>query len=168
MSLCLEENMSWFTKNKKNQTQNATHNMPPQNALFVSDYLNKENIRFFPAGTDKNAILTGLVKSLSYHNPDTALKAILARETAGSTEIAPGLFVPHARLVDVPDILVSMGICPAGLYVLFLGPQNNMKRNLDFLASVSALFQTETLAGSLMETTTPDAILSKIRETEKQ
>ena len=57
---------------------------------------------------------------------------------------------------------------PVQIYFLFLGPSNYMKRNLDFLASLSALFQTPGLKESLLRLTDAWQVLETIRQSEKR
>jgi len=152
---------------------------PSPKILKVSDYISTKNIAFFPAGPSKKQVLGNLIGSLDLPDPSAALTAILAREEAGSTVIGPGLALPHARLAGISRIAAAVGICPTGvveprldggpikLFVLFLGPADNMKEHLAFLASVSALFQVEGLVDALTQLNSPDAVLEKIRQTEK-
>lgn len=173
--------MDWLDKFKKkpqNAPSGAKSTLPPK-ILKVSDFLTAKNIAFFPAGPSKQQVLGNLIGSLDLPDPNAALKAILAREDAGSTVIAPGLALPHARIPGIPRISAAIGICPTGvvdsvaggahtyIFVLFLGPAENMKEHLAFLASVSALFQSEGLIDALVQLTTPEAVLDRIRQAEK-
>lgn len=173
--------MAWLDKLKKkpqNTSQGAKSQLPPK-VLKVSDFLTVKNIAFFPAGPSKQQVLGNLIGSLDLPDPSAALKAIMAREDAGSTVIAPGLALPHARIPGIARISAAIGICPTGvvdsraegghtyIFVLFLGPAENMKEHLAFLASVSALFQSEGLIASLTQLTTPEAVLDRIRQAEK-
>jgi PTS system nitrogen regulatory IIA component len=171
--------MGFLRKKGKQPTSTSTPAVPPAKALYVGDFLLPERIIFFNPETSKAEVLDKMVKSLPYAQQKSALNAILEREKIGSTLITPGLAIPHGRLVDVPDIMPAIGICPQGiedpvskdkirLFLLFIGPANYMKRNLDFLAAISALFQTEGLLDSLLQLTTSDAVLAKIKEVEKQ
>ena len=57
---------------------------------------------------------------------------------------------------------------PICLFVLFLGPSENMKEHLAFLASVSALFQSEGLIDlRSFNSQPPEAVLDRIRQVEK-
>lgn len=172
--------MEWFKKKKGKEIEvGSIENLQTGKALLVSDYLALDRIHLFGRAITKDGIFEELVKSLPYPKKQMALNAILEREKSGSTVIGTGIAAPHARLVDVPDIIAALGICPTGVsdssdggliqfFIFFLGPANNMKRNLDFLASVSALFLTEGLSNSLLELATPEAVLAKIREVEKR
>jgi len=173
--------MDWLDKFKKksqNTPQGTKSQLPPK-ILKVSDFLTVKNIAFFHAGPSKQQVLGNLIGSLDLPDPSAALKAILSREEAGSTVIAPGLALPHARIPGIPRITAAIGICPSGVvdpraegghiyvFVLFLGPAENMKEHLAFLASVSALFQSEGLIDSLVQLSTPEAVLERIRQAEK-
>src|SRR5689334_21481067 len=97
----------------------------------------------------------------------------------GSTIIAPGLALPHARLEGLSKIEAAIGICPTGVtnphdggnpirvYVLFLGPADNMREHLYFLSSISALFQKDGFIDKLCTLATPQGVLHAIRQADK-
>jgi mannitol/fructose-specific phosphotransferase system IIA component (Ntr-type) len=88
--------------------------------------------------------------------------------------------LPHARLEGISKIEAAIGICPTGVtdphdggtpirvYVLFLGPADNMKEHLSFLATVSALFQQDGFLDNLTKLASPQGILHAIRQAEKK
>ena len=168
-------------KKKKNTASSAPAQAAPTGKIVrVSDYLSEKHIIFFSAGPSKQQVLGSLIGALDLPDPTAALKAIMTREEAGSTVIAPGLALPHARLSGLGGIKAALGLCPAGvvdatskepapikIFMLFLGPSEDMRTHLAFLASVSSLFQVESLADALLQLTSPDAVLQKIREAEK-
>jgi mannitol/fructose-specific phosphotransferase system IIA component (Ntr-type) len=163
--------MRWLKKQKTTK--------PAGKPIRVSDILSEKNIAFFPAGPSKRQVFGNLIGSLDLPDPNAALKAILAREEAGSTVIAPGVAIPHARFSGIKHVVAALGICPSGvvdprakggplhLFVLFLGPVDNMREHLAFLASVSALLQMKNLKEGLLALTTPQAVLEVIRQAEK-
>ena len=166
--------MGIFSKNKKESSGKSSKPRVPR----VSDYLSEKTITFFPAGPSKRQAFGNLVGLLDLPDPGGALKAILAREEAGSTVIAPGIALPHARIPDISGIKAALGLIPQGyesrtdgthihVILLFLGPADNMREHLAFLAAVSALFQTNGLADSLIHLTDAKAVLQKIRDVEK-
>ncbi len=146
--------------------------------LRVSDYLSVEKIAFFPAGPSKRQVFGKLIGSLDLPDPSAALKAILAREEAGSTIIAPGLALPHARVQGIKKVQAALGICPSGVmdphgkgkpvrvYVLFLGPADDMKEHLAFLAAVSALFQKKGFIEKLARLASPEGVLTTLQQAE--
>jgi nitrogen PTS system EIIA component len=135
----------------------------------VSDSLTEKNICFFAAGTPKPQIFEKLINTLKLPNPGLALQAILDREQWGSTTIAPGLALPHARITGLEHLVAAMGICVEApqIYLLFLGPADNMQEHLAFLACVSSLFQTKGFLDTIVQLKTPKLVLDKIREMEK-
>jgi PTS system nitrogen regulatory IIA component len=146
--------------------------------LKVGRCLTENRICFFSGAGPRLQIFSDLVQALGLPSPEAALTAILAREQAGSTVIAPGLAIPHARIDGIDRLESSLGIIPAGaaspdgagpihVIVLFVGPKQNMRDHLAFLASVSALFQSEGLVDALKQLATPEAVLQKIREVEQ-
>jgi PTS system nitrogen regulatory IIA component len=86
--------------------------------------------------------------------------------------------IPHARIQGLPGLLAALGVLPAGLAdeadaasptrlcLLFLGPAENVKEHLDFLAAVSRLFHIQEFTESLAKLDNPNQILSRIREAE--
>jgi PTS system nitrogen regulatory IIA component len=143
----------------------------------VSDYLTRDSAAIFPAGPSKQQVLGKLIGSFELPDPTAALKAILLREDTGTTVLAPGIALPHARIQGIPKIMVALGVSPTGVvdpksqtpiyaFLLFLTPADNMKDHLAFLANVSALLQSDGFVDGLKKQSTPDQLLQYIRETE--
>jgi PTS system nitrogen regulatory IIA component len=150
-------------------------------ALFVSDFLSEKNILFFPVTHTKPYIFEMLIASLNLEDPVLALKEVLYRELWGRTVLAPGLALPHARIPGMTHIAAALAICPNGIaeasaadknrpqiFLLFLGPTNDVQQHLVFLAAVSSLFQTKNLAESLVQLTGSAAVLDQLRIAEKR
>lgn len=147
--------------------------------LRVSDFLTEQTVAFFPAGPSKRQVFGSLIGLFDLADPGAALKAILAREEAGSTVIAPGLALPHARITGIPRLRAALGLCPGGiqyshaveepvkLVLLFLGPAENMREHLAFLAGASALFQNSELVKRLLTLTSPKPVLRGLQEAEQ-
>ena len=103
--------MKWLNKLTKPAAKKApTKAKTP----LVSSYLSEKRIVFFPAGPSKRQVLGSLIATLDLKDPSAAIKLILAREEMGSTIIAPGLALPHARMDGLTKIEAAIGICPTG------------------------------------------------------
>jgi PTS system nitrogen regulatory IIA component len=147
-------------------------------ALQISDYLTPDRIVPFPAGTPKEEVLRQLLARLPLPSPSQAMQAVWDRERTGSTRLRSGVAIPHARIQGLPGLLAALGVLPAGLAdetdaanpthlcLLFLGPAENVKEHLDFLAAISRLFQVPEFTASLAKLDNPNQILSQIREAE--
>jgi PTS system nitrogen regulatory IIA component len=145
----------------------------------VSSYLSDKRIVFFTSGPSKRQVLGSLIGTLDLSDPTAAINAIFSREEIGSTVISPGLALPHARLEGLKRIEAAIGVCPSGVhdphdggtpikvFVLFLGPADNMKEHLSFLSSVAALFQKEGFVDELSRLASPQGVLHAIRQAEK-
>ena len=145
----------------------------------VSSYISEKNIVFYPSSPSKRQVLGNLIGTLDLPDPSAAIRAILVREEMGSTIIAPGLALPHARLDGLTKIEAAIGICASGVhdphdggdpirvFVVFLGPADNMKEHLLFLSSVSSLFQREGFLEQLCKLATPQGVLHAMHEVEK-
>ena len=169
--------MEWLKKLTESTPKKKS---PPKSKVpSVSSYLAENRIVFFTSSPSKRQVLGNLIGTLGLKDPSAAIKLILSREEMGSTIIASGLALPHARMEGISKIEAAIGICPAGVtdphgggipikvYVLFLGPADNMKEHLSFLSSVSALFQRAGFIDKLTKLATPKGALHAIRQAEK-
>ncbi|MBI3291391.1 MAG: PTS sugar transporter subunit IIA [Elusimicrobia bacterium] len=176
--------MAWIGRRKKKEVPDSPSTAPREAApaekpVRVSDFLSLKNVVFFPVGSSKQQVFDALVRTTNLPDPSLALQAIMAREQTGTTVIAPGLALPHARIQGLRTIVAALGLCPTGivdpsseggpvrLFLLFLGPSENMRLHLAFLAGASSLFQVEGLSEALLQLTTPEAVIEKIRATEQ-
>lgn len=171
--------MGLFGKFKKSESAQTSGAAKDGGLIRVADILTEKAIAFFPAGPSKRQLFASLLGSLDLPDTGSALKAILAREEAGSTVVTPGFALPHARITGITGIKAALGLCPSGmqyshavedpvrLILLFLGPAENMRQHLAFLAAVSALFQKEDLVKAVLQQTSPKDVLRKIKEAEK-
>jgi PTS system nitrogen regulatory IIA component len=168
--------MSWLKKITKPPKKNGNGKSKP---TPISSYLSENRIVFFSAGPSKRQVIGSLIAALDLKDPSAAIKAVLAREEMGSTIIAPGLALPHARIEGLTRLEAAVGISPTGVhdphaggtpirvYVLFLGPSDNMKEHLAFLSNVSALFQKAGFLDKLTKLASPEGVLHAIRQAEK-
>jgi PTS system nitrogen regulatory IIA component len=105
----------------------------------------------------------GIIRELVLHlanqknlpNPDGLMNAIMEREATGSTFLPSGIAIPHARVPEVNDIILTMGIAQdpvqdnggqnglqARVFCLFFSPVHDKEfgKHLKLLARISALF----------------------------
>lgn len=131
----------------------------PTDSVTVSKFLKPDSILFFPGTHEKTEIINALTQCISKHdselNVKTATKKIMEREQGISTVLDTGLSIPHARIDDISDFSVALGLIPEGFkdpgqpeitvkaMFLFLSPSNSQffKKHLQLLAALAALFQ---------------------------
>lgn len=161
---------SWFSSRP-----DAGHE-PARAKVRLEEFLSADRVVFFPAGPSKRQVLGHLISLLDLPDPTAALATLLAREEAGSTVIAPGLALPHARMPGVTRLQAAIALCPQGvldlkadvdpvfIYVLFIGNADDLTQHLAFLARVSAVFQDDSFRQKLLRAGTPERVMDLLRK----
>lgn len=146
----------------------------------VSDFLNAETVLIVKGRKTAEEVLKDLILRLHIPDPEEALRLVVEREKAGSTLIGSGLTIPHARIPGLTGIKAALGVVPEGIVsrsgkeeaihivMLFLGPTEQFRDHLTFLAAVSELFSNEGLTHDLMRATNPEDALEIIRSIERR
>jgi len=108
------------------------------------------------AATSREAVIRELVMSLhaagrfQTSDPEEVVKAVLRRETLGSTGIGRGIAIPHSRHAAVKQLVGTVGLSkkpgavpfdsidgdPADIFVLLISPQDQPGPHLRALESV--------------------------------
>jgi PTS system nitrogen regulatory IIA component len=111
-------------------------------------------------------LLQGEIK---FSHEDT-VNTLLEREKLGSTGIGDGIAIPHGKLADIDDLIVSFGRSregvefnamdgkPAHIFFLLLAPENTTGRHLKALAKISKMLKDNTFRKKLMEAKSKDEI----------
>lgn len=135
----------------------------------------------------KNGIVRELVLHLARQknlvNLDAMLKAVLDRETTGSTFLPSGVAIPHARIPDVNDIVITMGITRepvqdttgqdalrARVFCVFFSPVHDKEfgRHLKLLARISALFSDTDFIEEISSLEGPKEIFEALQKRERE
>jgi len=95
----------------------------------------------------------GLSKSAGLDSPNDIYHAILEREKLLSTGFGLGLAIPHAKLKQIKDFVVGLGIHkkgvdfvsldekPVHVLVMILGPESQQEDYLKVLSRVTAFLK---------------------------
>jgi len=134
-------------------------------------------------GRSQEEIVKGLVKTLvgagADLDPEEAVRETLHRERLGGTGLEAGVALPHAKLSSAKDVWVAFGRSkkgvdfgaldgvPARLFFLVLGPEDSPEEYLRTIAHISRLMSKEDLRKALLESRTPDDVISAIRKYEE-
>jgi mannitol/fructose-specific phosphotransferase system IIA component (Ntr-type) len=85
----------------------------------LAAYLSVDRVVALPAGLDQRAVLRRLAEACTQGSDlilrETFARALLDRETVGSTAVGGGAAIPHARLADWPCCRLALGLCPSGV-----------------------------------------------------
>lgn len=109
------------------------------------------------------------------------VQSILDREHEGSTFLPTGIAIPHARVPDVAEISVIMGVVPEGfkesedvdptyIFLLFFSPvkEKEFGKHLKLLARISAVFRDPNFVKEVASSNNPDKVFSLIQQKERE
>ena len=148
--------------------------------MKIVDFLNEKAIIAEMTATTKEAAIRELVDSLAkaegIKNKEELVKALMNRESLGSTGIGQGVGIPHGKTNSVKKLVAAFGICHNGVnfdaldgeavYIFFLlvAPEDSAGPHLKGLARISRLLRDKFFRESLKQLTDEKAILRLIRE----
>lgn len=157
--------------------------------MQLSHYITPDEIIVPLKGTTKEDVYRELVKHLSKQNKledveDNLIEAIFERETSNSTFLPIGVAVPHARVADINDIVLVIGVTPnpildtapdaapieAHVFCLFFSPieEKEFGRHLKLLSRIAAVFSDANLVPELAGMKSPLEIFERIQLRERQ
>jgi len=115
---------------------------------------------------DKKGVLEELSQVITEQNPSlnkrSLLQVLLERERLGSTGIGEGIALPHGKLAELSNLLISFGRSingldfdsidekPAYLFFLLLAPENSAGMHLTALAKISRMLKDANFKQRLM------------------
>lgn len=133
----------------------------------------------------------GIVRELVMHlarqknlpDPDGMLKAVMERDATGSTFLPSGIAIPHARVAEVDDIVLTMGVAKdpvqdtngqnglqARVFCVFLSPIHDKEfgKHLKLLARISALFSDTDFIDEISSLSNPGEIFETLQKHERE
>src|SRR5262249_10317642 len=132
--------------------------------------------------TTKEAVIREMVESLraagyfKAGEPEDIVKAILRRETLGSTGIGRGVAIPHTKHSSVDRLVGTVAVSHSGVpfnsvdgepvyvLVLLVSPQDQPGPHLRALENVARSMRDDGFVRSLRQATTRDAIWALLDE----
>lgn len=146
--------------------------------MKILDILPKEAIVPELKARTKKEVLEELSKALVQAkddlNRDALVEVLLDRERLGSTGIGDGVAIPHGKLRNIDQLLISFGKStqgvdfdsmdgkPAHLFFLLVAPENSAGIHLRALAKISRLLRNGDLRQKLYMANSRDEICSII------
>ncbi len=143
--------------------------------MTLTDALERDYIKVPLQARTKNAIIEELVevliKNRPTYNQEEILAAVLAREVLGSTGLADGVAIPHAKTAAVDKIALVMGITPepidfkaqdgkgSQLFFLVLAPEKESSAYIELLASIARATSSAVVRRMMIKAHTPDEVL---------
>lgn len=122
--------------------------------MELAEYIDENSIVSINASS-KDDVLKELTQALvengKLNNPEAALSALVEREALGSTGVGEQVAIPHAKMKDIEELIILIGISSSGiefgssdgvpvkLFFLLLAPEKQMNLHLKTLARISRL-----------------------------
>ncbi len=151
--------------------------------MKIVDLLNPAAITADIKATDKNAVLMELTDAViqveSSLDREEVLRVLQERERLGSTGIGEGVAIPHGKLKDLKDLLISFGRSregvdfnsmdgkPAHLFFLLIAPEESVGVHLKTLARISKLLKNPAVRRRLLEAADGQELYNIIAEEEE-
>lgn len=125
--------------------------------MKIMEFLNKKAIAVNLKAADKEGVIRELVDLLAktgdVKNKEELVKALLARESLGSTGIGQGIGIPHAKSPNVKELVAAFGLSQKGvnfdsldgepvyIFFLLLAPEESAGPHLKALARISRMLK---------------------------
>lgn len=125
--------------------------------MKIMDFLNKKAVTVNIKSTDKEGTIKELVDLLAkadeLKSKDELIKALLTRESLGSTGIGQGIGIPHAKSQNVKNLVAAFGVSqkgvnfdsldgePAYIFFLLIAPEESAGPHLKALARISRMLK---------------------------
>jgi magnesium-transporting ATPase (P-type) len=142
--------------------------------MKISDFVDRQLVVAHLKSHTKDEVLAEIVNrivaSKKIKNKKEVLEKILKREKQGSTGIGNGVAIPHARIEDLKEAVLFVGLArrginfasvdgnPVYLVVLFLTPLLESGLHLKILAGIGVLLSHKVLVEQIMRCSTDDEL----------
>lgn len=135
------------------------------NQIFKIEFLN-ENLLSDTKADVLAELINVLVKSGLKIDISKAVDVLLQREKLGSTGIGDGVAIPHGKVSDINELVVTFGRSKKGiafdaidgkpvyLFFLLLAPENSTGQHLKALAKISKMLKTRNFRKKLLDAKT--------------
>ncbi len=152
--------------------------------MKIMDFLDKKAIKLDLQSVEKEDALKELVDLLAetqeIGDKKGILKALIERESLGSTGIGQGIAIPHGKTDKVSELVAVLGISQKGVnfealdgepvYIFFLlvAPKDTAGPHLKALAQISRLLRDSYFCELLKRCKTVDEVYDFIRREEEK
>lgn len=125
--------------------------------MKITEFLDKKAIKIGLEASDKEEILKELVDVLAdskeIGDKKSIVRALMERESLGSTGIGQGIAIPHGKTDRVKELVAVLGISPKGvnfealdgepvhIFFLLVAPKESAGPHLKALAQISRLLR---------------------------
>jgi PTS system nitrogen regulatory IIA component len=134
--------------------------------MRIIELLNKDRILPGIKATDKRSVIEELadtlVSGIHNFNREKVIEVLLERERLGSTGIGDNIAIPHGKLQNLDQLVLSFGRSlegvnfdsmdgkPTNLFFLLMAPENSVGVHLKALAKISRMLKNTAFRQNLM------------------
>ena len=152
--------------------------------MKISEILDKRAVKIGLTSTTKEETLKELVDVLAkvedIGDPKGIIKALIERESLGSTGIGQGIAIPHGKTDKVTRLIAVLGISKFGVdfdaldgepvYIFFLlvAPKATAGPHLKALAQISRLLRDTYFCELIRKCQTPEEVYNLIKNEEEK
>jgi mannitol/fructose-specific phosphotransferase system IIA component (Ntr-type) len=152
----------------------------PQNRNSPLAIVTADTVTINLKGKTKESIINELLDILVVQDKlidrATALKDLLDREQTMSTAIPNGIAIPRAKTNAVQELTIAIGIKKSGvdfdsalgdktrIIILALAPPDKAKPLYQFILTITAALNDDTLRSKILAAKTPDGIVELLRQ----
>ena len=152
--------------------------------MKILDILDKECIIAELRSRTKREVLEELTGALlnfkANLDKEALVEVLLERERLGSTGIGDGIAIPHGKVRDLDELVLSFGRStqgiefdsmdgrPTHLFFLLIAPENSAGIHLRALAKISRLLKSSYFRQRLLEAGTEEELFQVIQEEDKE
>ena len=152
--------------------------------MKLSEIFNPQLIISDLKAQDKKGVLEELSQVITEQNPSlnkrSLLQVLLERERLGSTGIGDGIALPHGKLAELSDLIISFGRStnglnfdsideqPVYLFFLLLAPENSAGMHLTALAKISRMLKDANFRQRLMSAKSRKEIYKVIMDMDEE
>lgn len=152
--------------------------------MKITEFLDKKGIKIGLEAVEKEDALKELVDILAsvkeIGDKKNIVKALIERESLGSTGIGQGIAIPHGKTERVQEIVAILGISKKGVnfealdgepvYIFFLlvAPKDTAGPHLKALAQISRLLRDSYFCELLKKCKTAEDVYELIRREEEK
>jgi PTS system nitrogen regulatory IIA component len=152
--------------------------------MKILDILDKECIIAELRSRTKREVLEELTGALlnfkANLDKEALVEILLERERLGSTGIGDGIAIPHGKVQDLDELVLSFGRStqgiefdsmdgrPTHLFFLLIAPENSAGIHLRALAKISRLLKSSQFRQRLLEAGTEEELFQVIQEEDKE
>jgi nitrogen PTS system EIIA component len=148
--------------------------------MRIIELLDKDRILPAMKATDKRSVIEELadtlVSGINNFNRGKVIEVLLERERLGSTGIGDNIAIPHGKLPNLDQLVLSFGRSlegvnfdsmdgkPTNLFFLLMAPENSVGVHLKALAKISRMLKNTAFRQSLMVAANAEMIYQHIVE----